>query len=589
MTIMVGIFARNPSAPIKPEWRKSVLGALAAECPLDPQVHDDARAFFAKIDLGAYYKPAFLARPGGFAMLAGEPLVDRPEDPASPARDRDLSDMADAVAEGKPERVFRKVNGIFSAVIYDKARGALNLFADKMGTRPLYYWMDKDHLVFSTVLRILEALPWIPKVMCMRGSTEFAYFGYSFGDRTPYSTIKILRPAERVAIETGDKISRSQYWHLNEIAISKAPEAELLDEAYRRFETAVKRRLHGDRSAIAFLSGGLDSRCVVTALHTLGAKVHSFNFAPANTQDQFFGAEFAKAIGAVHTAAPIAPENFARLHWMMADAWNASTRKAEYPPERPGIVFAGGGGSSFLGLAHVSQEQLDLFRKGDVEGGIRTYLRQRGITYLKRMYRKDFFKNVEGILEETIREELAPFHSGDGAQDFNTFLVSNCNDRKPYHVIYEDIGRNRMEFQQAFYDSAFVETMVSVPIDLLPLHKFYAKWLHRFHPVLQSVAWQTYKGHVPCPLPIPENLKDQWSRENAATSPYKVEKEKILRKARAFKEAKPFPRQILNGPYLRLAAFLHRFDVGDYSYAINTADRYLKYWKLAEGRFELGR
>ena len=75
-------------------------------------------------------------------------------------------------------------------------------------------------------------------------------------------------------------------------------------EAYDKFTTAIDRRLRSDTSAIAFISGGLDSRCVVAELCKRNVEVYTFNFSLSREQDQVLSAEFARQIGAIHKEFP---------------------------------------------------------------------------------------------------------------------------------------------------------------------------------------------------------------------------------------------------------------------------------------------
>ena len=85
--------------------------------------------------------------------------------------------------------------------------GTLTLVADKLGIRPLYYWMDDESVVFASALRILEECPLVPKKMDLRAVTEMVGLDAPLADRTPYAGISLLKPAEVVQMTNG-KMSR---------------------------------------------------------------------------------------------------------------------------------------------------------------------------------------------------------------------------------------------------------------------------------------------------------------------------------------------------------------------------------------------
>ena len=148
-----------------------------------------------------------------------------------------------------------------------------------------------------------KALPQIPKKMDVLAVAEVTGFGYPFGGGTGYSNIRMVQPCEIITVRGAD-LKSSVYFRWDSIPPSQATEEEALKEVFNKFQSAVRRRLRGDKVTLAYLSGGLDSRCVVAALRAEGAKVHTFNFSPVNSQDQVFGREFAEKSGSIQHEVP---------------------------------------------------------------------------------------------------------------------------------------------------------------------------------------------------------------------------------------------------------------------------------------------
>src|SRR2546426_839289 len=98
---------------------------------------------------------------------------------------------------------------VFCAVHYHPDASRLTLITDKLGVRPLYYWIGDDHVIFATALRVLEGLADLPKQMDLRAVTEAACFGFPLGDRTPYQGVRALRAAEIVEV-SGAGVGRSK-------------------------------------------------------------------------------------------------------------------------------------------------------------------------------------------------------------------------------------------------------------------------------------------------------------------------------------------------------------------------------------------
>src|SRR5207253_1565020 len=114
----------------------------------------------------------------------------------------------------------------------------LTLVADKVGVRPLYFWIDDELAVFASALRVLEQCPLVPKRMDLRAVTEMVALGAPLGDRTPYAGVQLLKAGETVEV-TKDTISTGSYWRWDQIETSSDPEPARLQTIHGRFQTAV--------------------------------------------------------------------------------------------------------------------------------------------------------------------------------------------------------------------------------------------------------------------------------------------------------------------------------------------------------------
>jgi len=578
VTIFAGIFSRHARAPISDAACDALRRALSRQAHEPAQEFRDERVFLAKVDLHIFDTPAFLVRDGAsVALLAGEPLL-RPADGATAAtRSDDLARLQREWDDGDWSAL-RRTRGVFCAVHYSREPCLLTLVTDKLGLRPLYYWIDDDRVLFATALRILEQHPDVPKRMDLRAVTEMANLGVPLADRTPYAGIRVLRAAEVLRVSPS-LAQGSCYWRWDEIPPSSRPEPELLSLVYERFQAAVACRLRGDTAAVAFLSGGLDSRCIVAALRDQRAAVHSFNFSMPRTQDRALGAAFARAAGAVHHERPTLPEPEPPYHTLLANALRELA--LEPAPRHPRRVWSGDGGSVALGHVYLTRTMIDRQRAGDREGAIAAYLEQQRAAVLRRLLQPPIAAALDGILKRGVREELADTHCADPGRALHIFLLLN-DQRRHLTRHFEDIDLHQLELQLPFFDSDFLEAVLTVPIDRCLYHAFYAKWLDRFPPVVTAVPWQTYPGHVPCPLPTPERLHYQWTmgRDRALRASFKRAQ---ARRAAEMLRAERFPRDVLNKGVLRLAGWLHRAGIRDYGYVIRQASLYYTYWLRSSG------
>ena len=581
MTIIAGVLSRHSSARISDSICDSLRKLISRNAADRPIEFRHTHAILMKVDIGAFAKPAHRVAPSGSTViLAGEPLLTC-EGPAGPGRDDHLAYLQTKWDEGDLLSL-RSASGTFCAAYFDPRTGTSHLVADRLGLRPLYYTVVGDLVYFSSALRILESLPEIPKKLDVLSVAEITGFGYPFGGGTPYAGIKMLLPCEVLTIRQGN-LESMQYFHWDAIAPVSATEDEALKETYRLFQSAVRRRLRGDKTTFAYLSGGLDSRCAVAALRAEGARVYTFNFSLARTQDQAFALAYANKCGTIHHELPTEPgPNWSAV---MAETWRTSTRRHEQMPENPNVVWTGEGGSVGLGYVYITPEIVRLLRSGDLDGAIDVYLRQQQKTILTSILDPELAAQFHGHLHARLRRELESIHHPDPVRAFFIFLNLNGPRR---HLVnhFETIDQHRLEFQVPFYDSELLEYLMSIPVDPCLYHAFYVKWLSFFEPAVREVPWQAYPGHVPCPVSIPDDLPDQWTTPASKAHQGVLQRDLLDRSDAMLRDAN-FPSLVLRKGALQVMRLAWKLGFGNYDYALKAALAYYRYWNIAGGKCEL--
>ena len=577
MTLIAGIISRNSKSPVPSAVCDYLKRSISRNSSDEVIVHKDNSHFIIKVDIGAYDERAFkLDKGGALTLVAGEPLLNFNNDGNRQSRQQDTDSIHGEFVNDNYD-ILKKAEGIFCAVHYQPANGKISLIADKLCLRPLYFWVNDKYVIFASALRILENIAEIPKQMDVRGITEIVGLGYPLGDRTPYKNIFLLKAAEIVQI-TENEISRRHYWHWDEIKVSADSEENLLSELYQQFKNAVARRIGNDKTTLAYLSGGLDSRCVVAALRSQNVNVHTFNFSRPNTQDQLFGLEFARKADTIHEEVSKEQGNLVPDYSsLMAQTWNASKNREKFPVERPALVWNGEGGSVALGHVHLSEKIVDFMRRGQIDAAIKEYLERETIYVPSKLFQPQFFASISKVIEDGIREELGNLNCEDAARNFYFYLMLN-DQRRKLADHFENIDLHRLELQSPFLDGAFLSSIAAIPVDLCLKHKFYVEWLKLFQTAVTSVPWQAYPGHEPCPLPVPKDLAYQWSQkyQNAEN---KTKKRKLMKQAAEILRKDDFPEKILSRKNLQMVKIIHSTGWRNYDYVIEAAQIYYKYWE----------
>lgn len=574
MSLIAGIVSRRNDGTIPESLMAALPRLISRRAGAAVSVVEEGHGFFVSLEGDAC---STVRDSTGMTIIAGEPLI-------GDSRDGDSSVIHKAIS-GRLADPLRKADGVYCGIHYARTSGELTLFTDKLGLRPLYYHVSEDYVMFAGALRIFEELNDVPRTMDVRAVTEMVGLGYPLADRTPYAEVKAIRAAQLIIIRP-DAVEKTTYFRWDEISQANLSEKEALDELSCRFKTAVRRRNRGDRATVAYLSGGLDSRCIVAELRSDDVAVHAFNFARPGTQDQVFGRSFAEAVGVIYEEMPKPAGDVVPDYSSMMDAaWKASEKRDLRPPRRPNVVWSGEGGSVGLGHVHLSEGIATSMRAGDLEAAIDEHLKREFAEVSPKLYRKRVAAKMLRLNRDGILDELSRFDCDDPARNFYLFLLVNDQHRKLARH-FENIDLHGIEFHLPFFDSSLLAFVCSLPVDMCLRHRLYVKWLSRFSAAVSAVPWQAYPGHEPCPVPVPKELEYQWAA-GYQSEERMAQKRKMLRQARQMLSGDDFPSELLSRWNLSLAASAHASGLGDYGYLIGPAFTYYSYSRKCGGEMML--
>jgi asparagine synthase (glutamine-hydrolysing) len=153
------------------------------------------------------------------------------------------------------------LNGMFSFAIWDSQKRRLLIARDRLGIKPMYYYLGFDLLVFGSELKALLAHPQTPRDIDLNALDLFLTLEYIPAPHTILKGVRKLPAGHRLILENG-RVRIEQYWDLKftPVDLDEFTIAETLDDL---LSDAVKIRLMSDVPLGAFLSGGIDSSTIV--------------------------------------------------------------------------------------------------------------------------------------------------------------------------------------------------------------------------------------------------------------------------------------------------------------------------------------
>lgn len=201
-----------------------------------------------------------------------------------------------------------KFRGMFSFALWNSKTQKLLLCRDRLGVKPLYWYLKDDVFMFASELKAFHYHPEFDKTINQEAVSLFLQTGYIPSPHCIFSFVKKLEPGSFLEIDLNKNIRKWKYWDVRDIytntKIRNESDQVLIDECEELLTESFKLRMVSDVPVGIFLSGGIDSSLVTTLLQkhtstplktfTIGVEDQSFNEAD-------FAKKTAKYLGTEHT------------------------------------------------------------------------------------------------------------------------------------------------------------------------------------------------------------------------------------------------------------------------------------------------
>ncbi len=203
----------------------------------------------------------------------------------------------------------RRLDGMFAIALHDRRNRRLLLVRDHLGIKPLYYARCRDSLVFGSELKALLAGGTVTRELDLSALGELIAWEYVPGAATLLKAVRKLEPAQLLTFDTTDGTLRQQcYWDIP--LPDPAGAAVRPEEWIERVETAVqdstRRQMISDVPLGAFLSGGVDSSLVVSAMGR--AQTFSIGFDDPSYNELGWARQVANHLGVEHRDEVLRPD-----------------------------------------------------------------------------------------------------------------------------------------------------------------------------------------------------------------------------------------------------------------------------------------
>ena len=199
----------------------------------------------------------------------------------------------------------RRMNGIFAFALWDDRRGRLVCARDPFGVKPLYWRSDGRRLAVASEVRALLAAGLAEPRVDQVALDHYLACRFVPAPRTIFEGISKLPAATTLTAEPGSEPVVTSYRAAPGAPLEGLSTEELAGELAERFTDAVERQMMSDVPYGAFLSGGVDSAGIASAMsRRAGAKPTTFTIGfpghGAELDERQAAADSARIIGTDH-------------------------------------------------------------------------------------------------------------------------------------------------------------------------------------------------------------------------------------------------------------------------------------------------
>jgi len=216
--------------------------------------------------------------------------------------------------EERGPRAVEQLRGMFAFAIWDAPRRRLVLARDRLGIKPLYYTLSADGVIcFASEIKALLEARQAGAELNYDALADYAANRYTSGEETLFRGVKRLLPGHTL-VWTNGRVEIERYWDVSfEKSEAQLTEQQYVDGFTELFQESVRLRLMADVPLGMFLSGGIDSSAIVSAMSGMVSdpiKTFSVAFEEREANELDYARIVSRAFGTDHHEIVVSPQQF---------------------------------------------------------------------------------------------------------------------------------------------------------------------------------------------------------------------------------------------------------------------------------------
>lgn len=200
------------------------------------------------------------------------------------------------------------IHGMFAIALYDRRSEDIYLIRDRIGKKPLFYWLEGGNLVFASELKPIMKCPGFKGEIRQDLISRFLYQQYITAPDTIFKDVYKLEAGGILKFHQGE-IKKWKYWDIKDVYHKMAADPvtsyeEAKEGLKGRLQKSVVNRMIADVPLGTFLSGGYDSSLVTAIAQEFSdkpVKTFCIGFDVPQYNEAEYAKEIAHHLGTDHT------------------------------------------------------------------------------------------------------------------------------------------------------------------------------------------------------------------------------------------------------------------------------------------------
>ena len=374
---------------------------------------------------------------------------------------------------------FNQFEGNYTGFFYNKRDNTWLTFNNKTGMKKLFYFHNKNFLIFATDLKtLIQSLKELNISYSL--NEEGAYFllssGFMHENLTLINEVKQLRAGEYFHFIDGNLIVDS-YFNLRDITETNLSKNLIIKQLDFLFKEAVRLEFDVDIANnyrhLTTLSGGLDSRMTTLIANKMGYENQILlNFSEKAYADEIIAKQIAKDYKMEIIQLELNAKSLANIN--------------EVVLVNDGLTLYSACSHAYSALKQVNNVNTGILHTGmigdAVMGSFVSKVKETRPNITDGLYSKKIINKVGSLLNKSISN----YHSEELYKFYNRAFMGANNGFQYYDLISES--------SSPFLNSNFLSFAYSIPRKYKFKENIYIEWIKTLHPDIANFTWESIGG-----------------------------------------------------------------------------------------------